>query len=289
MSMDLPFKVRFLNFFRTVFKIPTLEGALASLTAGSRPDSFFSKLVPNSYQYKRETIRTIERNNIIMKVDIGDYVGHYLYFGFEDSGMQKLFELCPKGANVLDVGTNIGWTLMNLAKKSESGRVFGFEPDPVNHRRCAENLSLNSMSNVTLFEFGLSDVNARMGIEVRTPSNRGGNRIAKPVENELTVEVMRLDDLEFVKTIDRIDLIKIDVEGYEVNVLKGARSVLIKHHPALFIEVDDNNLRQLGYSAAELLTFLTEVGYKNFVTAYDGVAVTPSDNFNNCHFDVIAR
>lgn len=287
--MDLPFKVRLLNFFREFFRIRPVEAALASLTRGKRPDSFFSKLVPNPYQYKPETIRVFERDGLLMQVDISDYIGHFLYFGFDEPGMRTLFSLCEPGANVLDVGTNIGWVLLNLGKRSATGRVFGFEPDPYNHRRCAENLSRNRLSNIALFQVGLSNINARMGMEVRTPSNRGGNRISRPVEGEQTVEVVRLDDFYAVKNLDHVDLIKIDVEGYELNVLNGARSILVRYHPVLFIEVDDNNLMDHGHSAKELVAFLNDHGYHNIVRADDGKPVTTSNDFRNCHFDVIAR
>lgn len=287
--MDLPFKVRFLNFFREFFRIPPVESMLASLTHGRSPDSFLSKLVPNPYQYKAETIRVFERDGILMKVDISDYIGHYLYFGFDDPGMRRLFSLCSPGMNVIDVGTNIGWVLLNLGSRSGTGTVFGFEPDAYNHRRCADNLSLNRVTNIMLFQVGLSDVNAQMGMEMRTPSNRGGNRISTPVEGEQTVGVVRLDDFEAVKSLVHIDLIKIDVEGYEMNVLQGARSILIKHHPVLFIEIDDNNLRHHGYSARELMTFLDDNGYHNIVDAADGRVLTSSEDFSNCHFDAIAR
>jgi len=285
--MALSFKVRLLNLFRNFFRIPPIEAALASLTTGKAPDSFISKFVPNPYQYRKETFRIMERDGIKMKLDISDYVGHYVYFGFKESSMEDLFALCMPGANVLDIGTNIGWTLQNLAKRSGTGIVFGFEPDPYNYVRCNENVSLNNFENVTVFPIGLSDVNAQLTMEMRTPSNRGGNRIAT-TGTGYAVDVVRLDDFEPVTKLTRVDVIKIDVEGYELHVLKGAEVTLRKYLPALFIEVDDNNLRDQGSSAEKLIRFLIDIGYSRITGADNGVVVKITDSFSNCHFDIIA-
>lgn len=285
--MNLPLKVRFLNFFRNFFRIRPLEGALASLTANNAPDSFFAKFVPNPYQYSSNTFRVVDRDGIKMNVDISDYIGHYIFFGFKDASVHGLMDLCKPGANVIDVGTNVGWTLLHLAKLSGTGTVFGFEPDPYNYNQCRENIGLNTLKNIRLFPVGLSDVTAQLTMEVRVASNRGGNRINTSSDGH-KVDVVRLDDFEAVKSVNTIDLIKIDVEGYEMNVLKGAARLLQQHHPVLFIELDDNNLKDQGHSAKELIEFLNNAGYRNIKSADDGHTVSSTDNFSNCHFDIIA-
>ena len=287
--MNLPFKVRFLNLFRNVFRIRPLEEMLSRTIAGKSSHHFVSKLAPNPYQYPADSFRILERNGIRMKLDLSDYIGHYTYFGFEDISFNKLLELCKPGATVIDVGTNVGWTLLNLGRLSQTGSVYGFEPDPYNYRLCKENVSLNKLNNISLFPLGLSDVNAQLNMEVRAPSNRGGNRISTSSKGSYKVDVIRLDDFEATKSANRIDLIKIDVEGYELHVLKGAVGVLRQHHPVLFIEVNDNNLAYQGHSAKELIGFLNDIGYRNIISADDGQTVTASDNFVNRHFDLIAR
>jgi len=286
--MNLSFKVRFLNVFRNLFRIRPIEGALASLTTGKAPDSFVAKFVPNPYQYTQNTSRTLSRNGLKMKVDISDYIGHYLYFGFKDESVDMLLELCTPGANVIDVGANVGWTILNLARLSKTGTVFGFEPDPFNYDRCRENVALNDLKNISLFPIGLSDVSAQLNMEVRVESNRGGNRISTSSSGH-KVDVVRLDDFDPVKSIGRIHLIKIDVEGYELNVLEGGAALLRQHHPVLFIEMDDNNLKDQGHSAKELIVFLNNSGYGNITSADDGHIVSSTDNFTDCHFDIIAR
>jgi FkbM family methyltransferase len=286
--MGLPLKVRLLNSFRNFFRVAPFEAALASLTFGRPPDSFFAKFAPNPYQYRPNSFRTIERNGLVMKVDISDYIGHWIYFGFMDESIDKLFALCKSDSVVIDVGTNVGWTLLNLARLSKEGTVVGFEPDPYNYERCCENLALNQFKNAKLLPLGLSDMNAVVTMEVRTSSNRGGNRISQSTTGH-PVQVVRLDDYQQNLNLKRLDLIKIDIEGHELHALKGADQLLTKYHPVLFIEVDDSNLRDQGHSARELIAYLFEKGYVSIVVADDNRAVNTSTDFTNCHFDIIAR
>jgi len=289
--MALSRKVKSLNFFREVFKVAFLEKVLCSLTEGKSPHSFLSKLVPNPYQYLQGSIRTLHRNGLKMQVDISDYIGHYLYFGFKDEDIEKLYALCQEGSNVLDIGTNIGWVAHNLARISKSGSVLGFEPDPYNYDRCLENIKLNSLKNLHVYPVGLGAANTRVGMEIRTPSNLGGNRIAPAAGNATTrtVEIKKLDDFEPAKALRQIHLIKIDVEGYELNVLRGAENTIAAHHPIFFIELDDNNLRDQGDSASSLVEFLASRGYTKIVNVRNGEAVSPKSDFKNCHYDILAR
>lgn len=287
--MRITTRVRVLNFFRNIFKIPFLERALAGLTLNKSPQYFFCRFVPNPYQYPSGSRRTIKRSGLRLQVDISDYIGHLIYFGFRDVAMDNLFKLCNPGYNVIDVGTNIGWTLLNFGKLVAPGKVIGFEPDPLNYENCRNNLMLNQLPNVKVLAVGLGDKESEVQLEVRTPGNRGGNRVSATAhENAVPVMIKRLDSVSEVTSLDTVHLIKLDVEGYELHVLRGAIELLQKHKPILFIEVDDHNLRDQGNSALALIIFLEELGYSSVMHAETGQAITRSFEFVNCHFDVIA-
>lgn len=288
--MNITARVRALNFFRNIFRIPFLEQALAGLTQGKSPKQFFCRFAPNAYQYTPGTIRTVHRNGLKLQVDVSDYVGHFLFFGFKDTAQDNLFKLCKPGDHVIDVGTNIGWTVLNFGRLTQTGKVVGFEPDPFNHQVCKKNLSLNSIKNIQLLQFGLGDRESEVQMEVRTPGNRGGNRIAPTTtNNSVPVQIKRLDSVEEVKLLGIIHLIKLDVEGYELHVLRGAVNLLRKHKPTLFIEVDDHNLNDQGDSAQSLIVFLEELGYTSIRHAETGQTVDRNFEFTNNHFDIIAH
>lgn len=283
-------KVRTLNFFRNIFRIQFLESFLTSQTQNKLPDSLVCKLVPNPYQYSPGTYRIIHRNGLSVQVDISDYIGHYLYFGFLDTGIQNLFGLCKKNFYVIDVGTNIGWVALNFAKLSENGKVIGFEPDPYNYSVCKSNSDRNALSNLTILPYGLGETSGQVMMEVRTPDNRGGNRIApKNASGSVNVQIKRLDDIEEIASLSSINLMKLDVEGYELKVLRGALNTIQKYKPILFIELDDDNLLDQGDSATSLVSFLEVNGYSSIVHAETNERVTSGWDFSHCHFDIIAR
>ncbi len=288
--MIISHKVRFLNLFRNVLKLPFIEERLAALTSGRSTDHFFCKLVPNSYQYPPGSMRLIHRHGLTLRADISDYIGHFLYFGFREKSIDKLFSLCRPGSHVIDVGTNIGWTLLNFAKISQTGKVLGFEPDPDNFAACHGNIELNKLDNVTILQKALGTQKSTAMMEVRTPSNRGGNRIAPGTgKGSVKVIIERLDDVTDIKAWHGLDLIKIDVEGYELHVLEGATSLLSRYKPTLFIEVDDDNLNDQGNSAKALIAFLELKGYHRIYNAETDEPISIDHDFGHCHFDIIAE
>lgn len=288
--MNISAKVKILNLARNIFKIQVLERALASITYGKVSDHFLCKFVPNPYQYSPGAYRMVYRDGLTLQVDISDYIGHYLYFGFRDDGITNLFSLCKGNFNVIDIGTNLGWVALNFARLSGTGKVIGFEPDPFNYSVCKTNLELNKLPNLIVFPYGLGEISSQVNMELRTPENRGGNRVA-PADSSGSVQVhiKRLDDINEVTSLPAIHLMKLDVEGYELKVLRGAKSILERHKPILFIEVDNDNLNDQGDSAKELVLFLKACGYQSIRQAETSSVITQSFDFSHCHFDVIAQ
>jgi FkbM family methyltransferase len=250
-------------------------------------NSVFFKLVPSNYLYKPGTFRTINRQGINVHVDISDYVGHYLYFGFKDEGYITLFSLVKPLDVVIDVGANIGFTALSLSQRTESGKVFAFEPDPHNFAELQKNLHLNPGLNVEPLNLGVSDLPGVLKLTVSKADNRGMNRVNNSAtENYTSIPVISLDEFVRERNIQRLNLIKIDVEGFEHNVLKGCVNILNNQKPAFFIELDDNNLKEQGSSSSELVAFLLSNGYRceHSITKKE---IAPAMDFSNKHFDII--
>ena len=283
-------KTTLLNVIRNIFKINLLETTLRSFTQNKKPSSFIAKLVPNNYTYKIGTKRSFKYKDVNLELDIHDYLSHYLYFGFKDLSHEKLMSLIEKNNVVLDIGTNYGTTILQFAKLvGDNGLCFGFEPDPINYKICIDNINLNKFNNISVENYGLGNKKTELNLIVETPSNRGGNRIGNNINNNEShiVRITTMDNWVFEKKINKINLIKIDVEGYEFNVLKGGLNTLQKFKPILFIEVDDNNLKLQYASASELIAFLEQLNY-NIFNAETNEIVSSKNNFFNCHFDIIS-
>jgi FkbM family methyltransferase len=249
-----------------------------------------ARLAPGNLLYPTPSIRTIARNGIRFELDVSDYMQWCVYYGIEIEPRSALYALVAPGGVVVDVGANVGETLLNFARLvGERGQVIGFEINPSTYGRCIRNISLNPFKNVRLFDVGLGSESGSLALARPNARNSGEDRIAqKGGQSGIDVTVTTMDSFVAEHALARVDLVKIDVEGFEMNVLRGARETLERFRPRLFIEVSDGNLRQQNSSANELLDFLERLGY-GLTHAEQNHPVTSADSFAGQHFDVIAR
>lgn len=283
-------KTRVLNALRRVFLWRPLENLLARASRGKEVGSFTARLIPQEYLYPKGSWRMVHRNGADLKLDLSDAVDHYIYFGLAEPGYARLFALVRNGAQVIDVGANIGMLTLPLARAVGNGRVVSFEPDPVNRARLEEHLEMNRVGNVTVLPFGLGAEAGRSELYKVVDTNSGMNRILTgPVPAHAyphsTIEVRRLDDLWPELGLDGLDVLKVDVEGFELSVLRGAARTIERHKPVLFIELDDDNLRENGSSAAHLVQWLHDRGYA-VEDAIKGVPIRAGE-LEHCHLDIL--
>jgi len=283
-------KLKILNSIRKIFTLPVFENSLAkAIRKNNFMSWFFSKMAPNPYQYKQRTFKNVEINSVKFSVDISDYLGHYLYFGFPSASYKALFQLGRPGYKIMDIGANIGYTALQLAKiSSGNGAVWAFEPDPYNFKQLAINKGLNEKLPLNIFNIGLGDQRSKLKLAVNTQGNLSGNKINEnATENYSWVEIYTLDEFVKAQNIPNLDLIKIDVEGFEFKVLKGAENSIKAFRPILFIELDNNHLSDQGSGAKELIMFLSKY-YSSIMHAETKELISSDFNFENCHFDIIA-
>lgn len=275
---------------RKLFTVRLFESIICFFSQNKSLGSFIGRLVPENTFYKTSTIRNVRRNNINFCLDISDYQNWLVYFGLNEDRPIGLYNLVKKNSVIIDVGSNIGQTAMTFAQiSSENSLIYGFEPDPINYTKAVGNLKLNKFKNIVYKNIGLGSSKGELPLKIDTPANRGGNRIdLKNVsENSVRIEIERFDDVILELKIDKIDLVKIDVEGFELEVLKGAENSLKIYKPLLFIEIDDRNLSQQGASARELLNYLNKIGYTCIQSESGKTIRDNSLELNNCHFDMI--
>ena len=150
---------------------------------------------------------------------------------------------------VYDIGANIGYYTILFSQLAKEGKVVAFEPDPVNFEYLLKNKKLNNLTNVTLVNNGVSsemrefefyqDITTGRTSSVETDAwHPNATKI-----NKLTISTTTLN--EAYKIYGKPDLIKCDVEGHEVEVLRGASNVLI-NQPVLILEVKDDNREQVA-------------------------------------------
>jgi len=178
----------------------------------------------------------------------------------------------PIGGVVLDIGAYIGdHTIYYLNKVGANGKVLAFEPN----KRSFEclNYNLGSYKNCQLFNNPVSNV--KKYFDVVEPNENIGMAF---IQDGKQVESIIIDDLN----LDKVDFIKIDVEGFEIEVLEGCKKTLEKFSPTLIIEVNTHTLNRFGLSKENLFNKLKEMGYL-FKNIYNWISITDSGD----QFDIL--
>ncbi|MBF0506231.1 MAG: FkbM family methyltransferase [Nitrospirae bacterium] len=127
----------------------------------------------------------------------------------------------PRGT-VLDVGANVGMYTIRIGSLNPEARVYALEPNPEVYRRLTENIRLNRLTNARAFNYGVSDTETSGYMDAPASTVLGTVR-AERVEGAAEVRLTTLDSFIEAECIDHIDILKLDVEGYELKALNGIK------------------------------------------------------------------
>lgn len=221
-----------------------------------------------------------------MKVLPSEFIGRYLFFYGEYEGeVVHLFKhLLSPGDSAVDVGANIGlFTLLASRLCGPKGRVYSFEASPEVLGILKHNVRINHASNIVLHECAVGNGDGVVRFHLAESRNMGlgsMRSLGGSRDRSVTVPVGRLDML--VPQSTRIKLLKVDVEGAEPMVLKGARGIIERDLPFIVLELTDAYSRQLNCCAAEALSLLWEFGYSlhNIGDSYREILDPPTDQVN---------
>jgi len=285
---DLSIVTIFFNGPRAIFLLPVFEKILFKLIPQFPEFHLLSKIIPNYYQYKRPSSRKITRDEINYNLDIGDFIDWHIYYGLREGPKAALYDLVKPNQVILDIGANIGETVLNMAKLTGAGgRVIGFEPDPTMRAKLLKNISLNSFKNIEIEPFAVSHSPGRFKLFQICERNPAGNQILAEGEGKFSwVDAITIDSYLEKCTLAKIDLIKMDVEGFEMNALRGAEASIKKLKPVMFIEVSEVNLRGQSSSSWELMSWLLDRGY-DVRQAHNQKPIYKKEDIEEQHLDLI--
>ncbi len=218
-------------------------------------------------------------------LDLDDEDQRQIYWAGLDAGDRKIIrlvrELLPSDGVFVDVGANIGIHTLAAAHhlRAGSGRVLAFEPHPENYRTLLHNLEQNGLANVRAESVGLSD--AEQTLEVRGAPRAGNWSLASAGDLTFRVRLLRLDDYLEAHLVERLDVMKLDVEGSEVRALRGAAAALRRFRPVIVFEANPHWLGRMGTSIAELFDTVWGLGYAvhplRAPRSLRGPGLTPAD------------
>jgi len=199
---------------------------------------YLKKLRPK--QFVNRAIVT-KRLGIKYKLYLNEYIDNTLYYsGYWEPEVNKIIkENIKSGMIVFDIGANIGTHTLQLAKfVGKNGKVFAVEPNLKYLERLKENVKLNNFKNVVIIDKFFSDINQ--------------------------LKETTLDECVRLNGINQIDFIKIDTEGYEYKIIKGAKASIIRFKPIMVIEFGRTNLEGRGDRIEDLIKILKDLGYSFF-------------------------
>jgi FkbM family methyltransferase len=164
--------------------------------------------------------------------------------------LREAMKHVTKWRNAVDVGSHVGFWSMHLARRFQT--VHCFEPMVV-HRECFDR-NMEGINNTLLYPVALGNDHGFVELKFDKGSS-GSTRVAGLGG---TIELRMLDDYD----LQDIDFVKIDCEGYELYVLRGAMNTIERCRPTVIVEQKERTIADFGFTSPEAVTWLKERGYK---------------------------
>ncbi|QDS88341.1 hypothetical protein EC9_25310 [Rosistilla ulvae] len=241
----------------------------------------------------RKTVRTTD--GFLMELDLSDYVDQHIYATgtYETMVREILKRTLQRDGFFIDIDANIGYfTLLGAQCEGKNGRVLAFEPVTSTRSRLVRNCDLNGCVNISVRRQAASDVTGDASINIG-PREHSGISSLRPLETCGTteeIETIRLDELLSVD--DPPSIIKIDVEGAEMCVLRGLSALLGQwgeSAPCLVLELSPAFLKVFGDNAADLVSQLQQLGYSCYRIEWDRIKLLANvDAHGNAQFNIVA-
>jgi FkbM family methyltransferase len=205
----------------------------------------------------------------IYKMSPEFYFSNWENFGDRhNGGFVYCLEQSKDKKSVLDVGAHIGLYSLPLSQRiSPDGKIYAFEPSTVNRGYLKKHLELNDINNVEVYPYlvGKESNDSIDFYEDTTQVNPMGGLVwTKNIATTAEVvqkKMVTLDDFCLEKDIQP-ELIKVDVEGAEIDLLYGGKNIICKCLPIIVLSLHPNHIKLLGQSLNELTSFLDKVNYQ---------------------------
>lgn len=231
-----------------------------------RPWSFRGKVRLLQPLVPRQGIRDAFIHGNHMRLDLEDYIQRMIYLGcYERWETRIVRSLLQPGMTFLDIGANVGYFALMAARiVGPSGRVLAVEPSPYVADLFQNAITANQLPHVHLERCGLAGSPGQLKLSIPGRGNHTPTLLTQPTEDGITVPVKRLDDCLAEWGCTQVDLMKMDVEGFEPFVLDGARDALAHRRiRQVLCEFNQPWLARAGSSSAQLHQRFLDLGFQD--------------------------
>lgn len=223
----------------------------------------YLKITPKMFD--RNRIVLAEREGIKYELNLSELIDNSIYYGgyFEPMVTAIINKFVKPGMVVVDIGANSGCHTLRFAKLvGKNGKVIAFEPMSPVFFKLKRNLELNNFNNVIPEKIALSDINEGEKL-IYFRSSWLLDKTSQDIieEKKENINIITFDDYAERNKIKRIDFIKLDVDGYEYKVIKGAERSLRNFKPIMVFELGKVTLERYGNNLENLLRLLKSLGY----------------------------
>jgi len=224
--------------------------------------------------FYRSDRQIITRKGITYQVDLSEGIelSLFLFGGFQSYIIENSFISLARDAVVLDIGANVGSMALQFAQKVPNGCVYAYEATGYAFRKFLKNLELNPVLSKRIVPInkivsdGSGDGRDMLtfaswkvdGRAARMHSLHGGTLM------EAVSETVSIDEFCLSKRIDRVDLLKIDTDGHEFTILKGARETIKRYKPGIIFEIGGYVMNEHGITFRDYYDYFSKMGYSMF-------------------------
>lgn len=212
------------------------------------PQRLRLRIAKSLYDYESAGINGIDivvplgNEGLVCFINTKDLIGWKIFFlGEYESGTNRILAKYVKSGDVvIEAGANLGSETLLLSKLVGNGRVYGFEPNPYTFERLSINVSINSLENVQVFDCAIGERNDDISFNIYPKGfcNPGmsSKYMETPLTRKITVAQKTLDSFVEEQKIAKVDFLKMDIQGAEMDLLNGAAGMIGKHKPGVFLE-----------------------------------------------------
>ncbi len=225
----------------------------------------------SKYSFVQKIIKKI---NTTLKPEFVEIEGNRIYLDKQDSlflsvrgyhektATRIARNAIKEGDTVIDIGANIGYYTLLFAKwVGPTGKVYAFEPEPTNFQLLEKNVQANNYKNITIFQKAVSNKNDKLSFYISDESS-AANQLFKPKKFSKIIEVDSVKLDECLSVDEKIDFIKIDIQGAEGTAIKGMNSLLNNNSNTIIMqEWWPDAIKKYGMNPDEHLKILEKLGY----------------------------
>ena len=231
-----------------------------------------------------DIVAPLQKDGLVCLVNTKDLIGWKIFFfgEYEQDTNQVLAKYLKEDFVVIEAGANIGSESLLISRLAPQGKVYCFEPNPYTFDRLKINIAINELNNVYAYDYALGEADGAIHFNIYPKGFCNAGMSSKymetPLTKKITVTQKTLDNFVKEQQIERVDFIKMDIQGAEMDMIKGSLETIARFKPIIFTEAcepynDTNKLYELLKSYGYKIHLIGKTGIeemKNAAEVKDG-------------------